>query len=120
MGQNSSATWDSSFTPNLKLQEVRFWSVRRIGQIFVAMGLSIKYVTLFLANFDPSLPSSTLCHTSRDSPKVRHTSLTPRFLVGLVQKTQTKAPCTNSISIVRGGFCPGFFIRVGFCPFPQY
>src|SRR6218665_3539302 len=50
----------------------------------------------------------TLCHTSRDPPKVRHTSRTPpRFLVGLVQKPCTKAPCTNSISIVRRGFCPG-------------
>src|SRR6218665_940438 len=55
----------SSFTPNLKLQEVRFWSVRRIGQIFVAMGLSIKYVTLFLANFDPLPPLwHTLSHIS--------------------------------------------------------
>src|SRR6218665_1634426 len=49
---------------------------------------------------------------------------TPRFLVGLVQKTRTKAPCTNSLSIVRGGFirgvlsgsllsgvfCPGWFL----------
>src|SRR6218665_4051358 len=30
------------------------------------MGLSIKYVTLFLANFDPPV---TLCHTSRDPQK---------------------------------------------------
>src|SRR6218665_2974522 len=51
-------------------------------------------------------------------PKVRHTSWTPRFLVGLVQKSRTKVLCTNSISIVRGGFCPGGFVRVGFCPFP--
>src|SRR6218665_1053378 len=38
----------------------------------------------------------------------------PRFLVGLVQKSRTKVLCTNSISIVRGGFCPGSFVRVGF------
>src|SRR6218665_124632 len=31
-------------------------------------GPSIKYVTLFLANFDPP-PLVTLCHTSRDPPK---------------------------------------------------
>src|SRR6218665_2682426 len=68
---------------------------------------SIKYVRLFLANFDPP-PSVTLCHTSRDPPKVRRTSRAPRFLVGLVQKSRTKVSCTNSISIVRGGFCPGF------------
>src|SRR6218665_3632628 len=44
----------------------------------------------------------------------------PRFLVGLVQKTRTKAPCTNSVSIVRGGFSPGFLSGVllsgRFCP----
>ena len=52
----------------------------------------------------------------------------PRFLEGLVQKTRTKAPCTNSVSIVRGSFCPGGFVRGafvckilsggGFSPFP--
>src|SRR6218665_3697649 len=53
-------------------------------------------------------PPVTLCHTSRDTPEsTSHISDPPRFLVGLVQKTQTKAPCTNSLSIVRGGFCPG-------------
>src|SRR6218665_3336631 len=77
------------------------------------MGPSIKYVTLFLANFDP-LPCHTLSHIP-GPPKVRHTSRTPRFLVGLVQKTQTKAPCTNSLSIVRGGICPGGFVRGVFC-----
>src|SRR6218665_1821703 len=70
------------------------------------MGSSIKYVTLFLANFYPP-PPVTLRHTSRDPPKVRHTSRTPRFLEGLVQKPGQKPPCTNSVSIVRGGFCPG-------------
>src|SRR6218665_4033041 len=45
-------------------------------------------------------------------PKVHHTSRTPHFLVGLVQKTLTKAPCTNSLSIVRRGFCPGWFLSV--------
>src|SRR6218665_1909504 len=71
-------------------------------------GPSIKYVTLFLANFNP-LPPVTFCHTS---PKKYVTHLgPPRFLVGLVQKTRTKAPCTNSLSIVRGRFCPGGFVR---------
>src|SRR6218665_629810 len=82
------------------------------------MGPSIKYTSRY---FWPLLTPSpvTLCHTSRDPPKVRHTSRTPRqFLVDLVQKSRTKVPCTNSILIVRGGFCPGGFVRVGFCPFP--
>src|SRR6218665_1002389 len=81
-------------------------------------GPFIKYVTLFLAKFDPPLPV-TLCHTSRDPRKyVTHPGPPPRFLVGLVQKSRTKVPCTNYISIVRGGFCPGVFVWVGFCPFP--
>src|SRR6218665_38094 len=76
-------------------------------------GPSIKYVTLFLANF--LTPRSTLSHfvTHPGTPlKVRHTSRTPQFLVGLVQKSSTKVLCTNSISIVRGGFCPGWFLSV--------
>ena len=63
-------------------------------------------------------PPVTLCYTSREPPKIRQTSLTPRFLVGLVQKSQTKVPCTNSISIVREDFCPAGFVRCDFCPFP--
>src|SRR6218665_4059730 len=63
-----------------------------------------------LANFDP-LPPVTLCHTSRDPQSMSHISdYSPPFLVDLVQKTLTKAPCTNSLSIVRGGFCPGGFV----------
>src|SRR6218665_4108706 len=65
---------------------------------------------LFLANLYPPRP------VTRDSPKERYTSRTPRFLVGLVQKTRTKAPCTNSLNCSRG-FCPGGFVRGAFCPF---
>ena len=60
---------------------------------------SIKYVTLFLANFDP--------HSPYHAPQKYVTHLgppLPQFLVGLVQKIRTKAPCTNSLSIVRRGF----------------
>src|SRR6218665_538989 len=80
------------------------------------MGPSIKY-------FWPILTPSpvTLCHTSRDPPKVRHTYWTPPdFLVGLVRKIRTKAPCTNSLSIVRECFCPGLLsgglLSGRFCP----
>src|SRR6218665_1162679 len=76
-------------------------------------GPSIKYVMLFLANFNLPSPCHTLSHIP-GPPKVRHTSRTPRFLVGLpglVQETRTKAPCTNSLSIVREGFSPGGFIQ---------
>src|SRR6218665_1712936 len=71
------------------------------------MGPSIKYVTLFLANFDPLPLSHFVTHPG--TPRKYVTHLGPhRFLVGLVQKSRTKVPFTNSISIVRGGFCPGF------------
>src|SRR6218665_2914886 len=67
--------------------------------------------------FCPSA-SVTLCHTSRDTPpKVRHTSRTPRFLVGIVQKWRTKVPCTNSIvEVFVRGFCPGWFLSVSVPP----
>src|SRR6218665_3154342 len=66
---------------------------------------------LFLANFD------SLCHTLSHIPRPPHRKYvthpgTPRFLVGIVQKSRTKVPCTNSISIVRGGFCPGWVFSV--------
>src|SRR6218665_1357792 len=73
----------------------------------------------------PPSPCHTLSHIP-GPPKVRHTSQTPRFLVGLVQKIRTKTPCTSSLSIVRGGlsgvvcqrlFCLEGFVRGGFCPF---
>src|SRR6218665_1512218 len=78
------------------------------------MGPSIKYVTLFLANFDSPSPCHTLSHIRGPPESTSHLS-DPRFLVGLVQKSRTKAPCINSISIVRGGFCPGAFCQGVFC-----
>src|SRR6218665_2517405 len=80
-------------------------------------GPSIKYVTLFLANFDPPAACHNLSHIPGPPESTSHIS-DPPILVGLVQKSQTKVPCTNSISIVRGSFCSGGFVRVGFYPFP--
>src|SRR6218665_3849056 len=75
---------------------------------------------IFLANFDPPFPV-TFCHTSLDPPKVRHTSRTTRrFLVGLVQKSRTNVPCTNSVSIVRGGFVGGVLSGLVFVRFPFF
>src|SRR6218665_3177594 len=75
------------------------------------MGPSIKYVTLFLANFDPPSPCHTLSHIPGPPQSTSHIS-DPPFLVGLLQKIRTKANCTNSLSIVREGFCPGStFVR---------
>src|SRR6218665_2107189 len=71
------------------------------------MGPSIKYVTLFLANFVTPSPCHTLSHIPGPPQSTSHIS-DPPFIVGLVQKIRTKANCTNSLSIVREGFCPGF------------
>jgi len=77
----------------------------------------------FWSNLTPLLPV-TLCYTSRDPPKVRHTSRTPRFLV---QKTRTKDPVQILSQLFVGayvrGFCQGVFclegfVLGGFCPFP--
>ena len=72
------------------------------------MGPSIKYVTLFLANFYPP-PPVTLRHTSRDPPEsTSHISDLPPISRRPSTKNPDKSPpCTNSVSIVRGGFCPG-------------
>src|SRR6218665_3636171 len=68
----------------------------------LTLGLSIKNITPFLANFDP--------------PPLSHIS-DPPFLAGPVQKTLTKSLCTNSLSIVRGVFYPGVCLLSGrFCP----
>src|SRR6218665_1597002 len=79
------------------------------------MGPSIKYVTLFLANFDPPSPLK-LCHTSRDPPKVRHTSRTPPIF----SRPSTKIPDKSSLYKFNLNcsrrFLSGGFVRVGFCP----
>src|SRR6218665_1294131 len=78
--------------------------------------------------FWPILTASPLSHivTHSGTPQkyVTHLGPPPRFLVRLVQRNRTKAPCTNSLSIVRGGFCPRVFclqgfVRGGLCPSPS-
>src|SRR6218665_1730855 len=89
------------------------------------MGLSIKYVTLFLANFDPPPPCHTLSHIPGPPKRVRHISGTPPFLVGLVHKSRTKASVQILSQLfagvlfggfvrglLSGRFCPGWFLSV--------
>jgi len=79
---------------------------------YSSWGPSIQYATLFWPILTPSL-----CHTLSHipgPPQKYVTHLAPRFLVGLVQTIRTKAPCTNSFSIVGEGFCPGAFARGSF------
>src|SRR6218665_3496978 len=85
------------------------------GGFYAEKGPSIKYVTIFWANFDPP-PPVTLCHTSRDPPKVRHTSGTPPILVGLVQKPGQK-PLVQILSQLFAGVfvrevCLGRFLSI--------
>jgi len=80
-----------------------------------------------LANFDP-LPPVTLCHTSRDPPKVHHTSRTPPIFSRPSTNNPDKSPLHKfslncSRGILSGGFCQGVFclkgfVWGGFCPFP--
>ena len=75
-------------------------------------------------------PSVTLCHTSRDPPKVRHTSRNPP--PPIFSRPSTKNPDKSPLAVqilsqlltvvfVRG-FCSGVlsrrFVRSGFSPFP--
>src|SRR6218665_1566328 len=87
-------------------------------------GSSIKYVTLFLANFDPSV---TLCPTSRDPPKVHHRCRIPPIFSRPSTKNPDKNPLYKfslncSRGFLSGGFCQWVFclegfVRGGFCPF---
>ena len=51
-------------------------------------------------------PPCQLCHTSRDTPQkyVRHLGPPTPIFSRPSTKTRTKAPSTNSLSIVRGVF----------------
>src|SRR6218665_1024444 len=77
-------------------------------------GPSIKYVTLFLANFDPPV---TLCHTSRDPPaSTSHISDHP-----ILCRSRTEIPDKSPLykfylncswRFLSGGFCLGCFLSL--------
>ena len=91
-------------------------------------GSSIKYVTLFLANFDP-LPCHTLSHIP-GPPNTSHISDPPPIFSRPSTRYKDKKPVqllsqlfawvfpVLSRSFVTGSFCLGGFVRGGFCPFP--
>src|SRR6218665_2088638 len=81
------------------------------------MGPSIKYVTLFLANFDPLSPLSHLSHIL-GPPKVRHTSRTPPSFSRHGTKIPHKSPLYKFYLNCLRRFLSGGFVRVGFCLFP--
>src|SRR6218665_1113967 len=87
-----------------------------------ALGPSIKYVTLFLANFDPP-PPVTLCHISGEPPQsTSHISELPIFSTPSTKipdnSPLNKFPLNCSWGFLSGGFVRGSFVWGGFCPFP--
>src|SRR6218665_1720586 len=62
-------------------------------------------------------PCHTLSHIPGPPKKYVPHLGPPQFLVGLVQKSWTKVLCTNSVSIVHGGFCPGVLSGLVFSVF---
>ena len=66
------------------------------------------YVTLFFANFDPLSLSHSVTHTGTPQ-KVRHTSRTPSFSVGLVQNSRQK-PNVQILSQLFAGFFKGVLV----------
>src|SRR6218665_1134305 len=91
MGKNSSADWDKNHL-----------------EISASMGLSIKYVTLFLANFDPLPLSHFVTHPGTPQKYITH--LGPPIFSRPSTKSPDKSPCTNSFSIVCRGFCQRVFV----------
>ena len=71
-------------------------------------------IFISLVFFNPLSLSHFVTHPGTPPESTSHISDLSRFLEGLVQKTRTKAPCTNSFSLVRGSFCPGGFVRGSF------
>src|SRR6218665_488507 len=88
------------------------WRYGNLNREKSVKGPSIKYVTLFLANFYP-LPCYTFPHIPGPPEGTSHISDPPIFSKPST-KNRTKAPCPNSLSIVRGGFCPEDFVRGSF------
>src|SRR6218665_3923035 len=80
-------------------------------------GPSIKYVTLFLANFDP-LPCHTLSHIpGPPSESTSHISDPPPIFSRPSTKIPDKSPLYKfylncSRRFLSGGFCPGWFLSV--------
>src|SRR6218665_768882 len=82
------------------------------GPMCMRLGQSIKYVTLFLANFNPLPLSHFVTHPGTPQKSTPHISDPPTFSRHS-KKNRTKAPCTNSLNCSRG-FLFGGFVRGSF------
>src|SRR6218665_403887 len=78
-------------------------------------GPSIKYVTLFLANFYPPPLCHTLSHIPGPSESTSHIS-DPPFSTKIPDKSPLyKFHLNCSRRFLSGGFCPGWFLSVPSC-----
>jgi len=75
------------------------------------MGAVYKVYHAIFGQFDPLPLPHFVTHPGTPQKYVTH--LGPPFLVGLVQKPGQKPP-VQILSIVRGGFYPGRFVRGSF------
>src|SRR6218665_3622170 len=82
------------------------------------LGPSIKYVTLFLANFDPLPLSHFVTHPGTHPRKyVTHLGPPPPIFSRPSTKIPDKSPLYKfylncSRRLLSGGFCPGWFLSV--------
>src|SRR6218665_4012751 len=92
----------------------------------LAKGPSIKYVTLFLANFDPLPLLHFVTHHGTPQKYVTHLGPPPDFSRPST-KNLDKIPlykfslnCSRGFlsGVCQGVFCLEGFVRGGFCPFP--
>ena len=99
---------------SFKTQRVRLFALTILFTYYLnaALGAVHKVRHAILANFDPPSLCHTLSHIPRPPESTSHISDPPIFTRPIVQKSRTKVPGTNSISIVRGRFCPGWFLSV--------
>src|SRR6218665_716426 len=93
------------------------WEPMQQRTAVVNMGPSIKYVTLFLANFDPPLPCQTFV-THPGTPRKYVTHFGPPNFSRPSTKIPDKCPLHKFYLNCSRRFLSGDFVRVGFCPFP--
>src|SRR6218665_1740228 len=84
---------------------------------FFIKGPSIKYVTLFLVNFDPPSPCHTLSHIPGPPASTSHLPDPPPPFSRPSTKIPDKSPqykfyLNCSRRFLSGGFCPGWFLSV--------
>src|SRR6218665_2426618 len=102
-----------NLSPKLRAPKRPVWYKNPSGTTIPTDGLvskgsvhKVRYA--IFGQFLPPSPCHTLSHIPGSPESTSHIlDPLPRFLVGLVKISRTKAPCTNSLSIVREGFCPG-------------